>query len=177
MSLITDKLVDFTQVHKDCIQCYKAQLAGLKVKKNQAVLSKEELNAMWLDELKEKKKEVGNLKNPNKEEYKMCEVLHQKLDMLYNELEELKVGDKIGSKKNKTRNKREIKLAKLKLKQVSWANDNDKYLRSQEELPHILCLGIYEDNNDEEQDSISIITDPISMKNTRNCDELPESSH
>jgi uncharacterized phage infection (PIP) family protein YhgE len=130
MSLITDKLVDFTQVHKDCIQRYEAQLAGLKVEKNQAVLSKEELNAMWLDELKEQKKEVGNLKKPNKEGYKTCEVLHQKLDMLYEELDESRAGDEIGSEKNETRNEREIKLAKLKLKRVSWANDNDKYLRS-----------------------------------------------
>ena len=39
---------------------YEAQLASLKVDKNQAVLSKEEFNTMWLGELKE---QIGKLKS------------------------------------------------------------------------------------------------------------------
>ena len=78
MSRISDKLVNFTQVHEDCIQCYEATLASLKVEKNQAVISKQELNTIWLVELKEQKKEVKKLKMANKEAYTMCEVLPRK---------------------------------------------------------------------------------------------------
>ena len=143
MNGISDKLMNFTRAHEDCIQCYEAQLASLKVEKNQAVSSKEELNTTWLGELKEQKKEVKKLKRTS-------EVLHQNIDLPYDALEESKVSDEIGSVENETRNEREIKLAKLKLKRVTWVDDNDNYRRSQKELPHILALRQDEDNSDEE---------------------------
>jgi len=123
----------------------------LKVEKNQAVISKQELNTMWLVELKEQKKEV------KKDEA----------------LKESKAGDKIGSVDNETRNEREVKLANLKLKRVTWVNDNDNYPRSQEELPHILSLGQDEDSNDEERDSLPIMTDPISWQDLRRKNVTP----
>ena len=167
MGGISDKLMNFTKINDYCIQCYKAQLASLKVEKNQAELSKEELNTMWLGELKEHKKEVKKLNMANKKAYKTCGELHQKIDMLYGALEESKAVDKIGSVDNETRNEREVKLAKLKLKRVTWVNDNDNYRRSQEELQHILSLRQDEDSSDEERDSLSIMTDPISWQNLR----------
>ncbi len=45
--------------------------------------------------------------------------MYQKIGMLYEALEESKAGDKIGSVDNETRNEREVKLAKLKLKRVT----------------------------------------------------------
>ena len=122
---------------------------------------------MWLGELKEHKKEVKKLNMANKKAYKTCGELHQKIDMLYGALEESKAVDKIGSVDNETRNEREVKLAKLKLKRVTWVNDNDNYQRSQEELQHILSLRQDEDSSDEERDSLSIMTDPISWQNLR----------
>jgi hypothetical protein len=144
MGGISDKLVNFTQVHEDRIQRYEAQQASLKAEKNQAVLSKEELKTMWLGKLKEQRKEVREAKVANKEAYKTCEVMHQKIVLLHEALEELNVSDEIGSLENKTRHNRYIRLATLKLKRVSWANDN--YPRTHQQ---------YEDNDDEERDSIS----------------------
>ena len=97
----------------------------------------------------------------------------QKIDMLYEALEESKAGDKIGSVDNETRNERKVKLAKLKLKRVTWINDNDNYPRSQEELPHIRSLGQDEDSNDEERDSLPIMTDPISWQDLRRKNVTP----
>ena len=83
MSGISDKLVKFTQVHKDCIQRYETQLTSLKVEKNQADLSKEDLNTMLLGKLNEQKKEVRKLKITNKAAYKTCKVMHQKMVLLH----------------------------------------------------------------------------------------------
>ena len=66
MSEISGGLENFIQVHEDCIQRYETQLASLKVEKDQAELSKEELETMLLDKLKKQKKEVRKLKMANK---------------------------------------------------------------------------------------------------------------
>jgi hypothetical protein len=160
MSGISDKLVDFTQAREDYIQCYEAQLASLKVEKNQAELSKEELNTMLLGELKEQKEEVRKMKMANKEAYKTCEVMHQKIVLLHEALEESNASDEIGSVENKARNDREVKLATLMLKRVSWANGNCPRTHQQ-----------YEDDDDEERDSISrdsISRDTISRDSISN---------
>ncbi len=157
MSGISDKLVDFTQVHEDCIQCYEAQLASLKVEKNQAELSKEELNTMLLGKLKEQKKDVRKMKMANKEGYKMCEVMHQKIVLLHEALEESNANDEIGSVENEARNDREVKLATLKLKRVSWANDNCPRTHQQ-----------YEDDDDDDDERDSISRDTISRDSISN---------
>ena len=59
-------------------------------------------------------------------------------------MEESNASDKIGSVENKAGNDREVKLATLKLRRVSWANGNCPRTHQQ-----------YEDNDDEERDSIS----------------------
>ena len=157
MSRISDKLVNFTQVHEDCIQCYEAQLASLKVEKNQAELSKEELNTMLLGKLKEQKKDVRKMKMSNKEAYNMCEVMHQKIVLLHEALEESNANDEIGSVENEARNDREVKLATLKLKRVSWANDNCPRTHQQ-----------YEDDDDDDDERDSISRDTISRDSISN---------
>jgi hypothetical protein len=72
----------------------------LKAKKNQAELSKDQLNTMLLGKLKEQKKEVRKLKMTNKEAYNTCKVMHQKIVLLHEALEESNGSDTIGSIEN-----------------------------------------------------------------------------
>ncbi|KAL3811370.1 hypothetical protein ACHAXA_011334 [Cyclostephanos tholiformis] len=129
VSTTKNELVDFAKVHEDCKGCYEIELARLKDEVNQAVFSKEELNA--------------KLSKENEEAYQLCEILQQEIDMLRKELEEVR-----GRGESSSEN--EMKY----FRKVSWADEKRKSAPQ-----HVLFDeneandNVLVDKNDEERDT------------------------
>jgi hypothetical protein len=154
------KLDDFTKVHEECVRRYETKLTELKNEKNRAITSMEESNAKLSKKLRSKTADVDKLMTENDAVYETCEALHNKIITLRKALDESSGSDGGGSVViDETSNERDTKLATLERERVAWSNGN----RSS----RILFAGYDENDDKEERDSISMMTDDVSWLHLR----------
>jgi hypothetical protein len=128
MSGMRQKMAGCAREHVGCVRDYETQVASLKDEIDRAVLSRAELNTLWLTRLEERKEEEEKLKKENREAYQTCEVLQREIDMLYEALEESRAGNKSNSVEDANGSDGDDddneKMAQIrKLKKISWSDD------------------------------------------------------
>jgi hypothetical protein len=80
------KMTSFARDHEECVRGYEMQVADLRDETDRALQSEADLRSR----LEEQIKEGERMKTENREAYQACDVLQREIDVLYEELEELK---------------------------------------------------------------------------------------